>query len=472
MKSSFKIKNLIIGAGPTGLGAAYRFQELNVGDWLLLEGEAFAGGLATSFRDGNGFFWDIGGHVQFSHYSYFDQAMIKFLGVEGWLKHQRESWVWMRNKFIPYPLQNNIHHLPKDELLACLEGMVEITGKQLSYDNFEEWIEAYFGSGLAKAFMVPYNFKVWAYPPSKMNTIWVGERVSVVNLKNVLKNLVNNTDEISWGPNSVFQFPIKGGTGAIWSACAETLPKEKIHYNCRINKVDVENKQVFAENGNVYEYQNLISTIPLIELIKLSNQNQFQEIAEKGLLHSSSNIIGIGLKGTPSEQLKSKCWMYFPENNCPFYRVTVFSNYSPNNVPDANLYWSLMCEVSESQDKPIDHDTLIEDVIEGCLNTNLFENKSDIASVWSYRANYGYPTPGLHRDEALDVIIPFYDAASIFSRGRFGMWKYEVSNQDHSFMQGVEIAEKLTTGKEEITAFDPNYANSKKHDWPFEKWHN
>ncbi len=470
MNTIFKVENLIIGAGPTGLGSAHRFYELNVSDWLLIEGEQFAGGLASSFKDKMGFFWDIGGHVQFSHYEYFDAAMVKFLGADGWLKHQRESWVWMRNRFIPYPLQNNIHRLPKDDLLECLNGMVEITGKQLDYNNFQEWIEAYFGVGLAKVFMVPYNFKVWAYSPLKMNAKWVGERVSVVNLKNVLKNLVNNSDEISWGPNSTFQFPKEGGTGAIWKACAALLPQEKIHYGSKIIKIDSENKIVYTDNNNKYHYTNLISTIPLTELVRLSDQKQFDEIVESGLLYSSSNIIGLGIKGKPSDLLKSKCWMYFPEDNCPFYRVTVFSNYSPNNVPNSDEFWSLMCEVSESRDKPVNHSTLVEEVIQGCLNTKLLDNKDDIVSVWDYHAKYGYPTPGMNRDRTLEEIIPFFEAADIFSRGRFGMWKYEVSNQDHSFMQGVEIAERLVNGNEEITAFDPNYANSKKHAWPFEKW--
>jgi len=55
--------------------------------------------------------------------------------------------------------------------------------------------------------------------------------------------------------------------------------------------------------------------------------------------------------------------MYFPEDNCPFYRVTVFSNYSPNNVPDIKTHWSLMAEVSESPHKPVDQAGLWEQVL-------------------------------------------------------------------------------------------------------------
>ena len=162
--------------------------------------------------------------------------------------------------------------------------------------------------------------------------------------------------------------------------------------------------------------------------------------------------------------------MYFPEDNCPFYRATVFSNYSPANVPDAARHWSLMLEVSELPYKRVDQTTLCDDVVSGAINTNLISDSSDIASIWSYRAPYGYPTPGLYRDEALDELIPEFERWGVYSRGRFGMWKYEVSNQDHSFMQGVEVIERLLNGRAEITAFNADLANCKKHPWPFEVW--
>lgn len=74
----------------------------------------------------------------------------------------------------------------------------------------------------------------------------------------------------------------------------------------------------------------------------------------------------------------SKCWLYYPEDNCPFYRATVFSNYADSNCPAASTclptlcradgsspegttgsssagpYWSLMFEVSESSCKLVD----------------------------------------------------------------------------------------------------------------------
>jgi protoporphyrinogen oxidase len=234
--------------------------------------------------------------------------------------------------------------------------------------------------------------------------------------------------------------------------------------------IDLNQRLVRTLDGSEVKYDALVSTMPLRELIKISHRDDLIPLAERGLWHSSVNIIGVGLRGNPKPELAKKCWIYFPEGNCPFYRATVFSNYSHANVPDPERYWSLMCEVSESVHKPVNQATLVDEVIDGALNTRLIADRTEIASVWSYRAPYGYPTPGLHRDEVLAELIPEFERWGVYSRGRFGMWKYEVSNQDHSYMQGVEIIERLVNGRPEMTAFNPNLANSKKHPWPFEIW--
>ena len=218
-------------------------------------------------------------------------------------------------------------------------------------------------------------------------------------------------------------------------------------------------KRVHFKNGEQAEYDVLISTLPVDRLVALAEFDALQESAAK-LKYSSSHIIGVGLSGKPPEALKKKCWMYFPEDNCPFYRVTVFSNYSPNNVPDIDTQWSLMAEVAESPHKPVDSAKAIDDVIEGMFATHLINKSHDVLSTWYYRAHYGYPTPALGRDAALNAIHPTLEAQDIYSRGRFGGWKYEVSNQDHSLMQGVELADRLALGVPEVTYWFPNTANN------------
>jgi hypothetical protein len=68
-----------------------------------------------------------------------------------------------------------------------------------------------------------------------------------------------------------------------------------------------------------------------------------------------------------------------------------------------------------------------------------------------YHADYSYPTPSVERDSILSQVIPYLENHGIYSRGRFGMWKYEVSNTDHTLMQGVELINRLMLGEAEST---------------------
>lgn len=438
-----KVKNLIIGAGPAGLGAAWRLNEQEEHDWLLVEKSSKPGGLSTSFVDKNGFTWDIGGHVLFSHYKYFDNVLFKTLKEE-WVEHDRESWVWIDNRFVPYPFQNNIHGLSKEIMWECLRGIIEIykNPPQEKPNNFKEWARQIFGNGVCKYFMEPYNFKVWAYPMEKLSYSWIGERVAVVDLEKVVYNIIHDKDDLSWGPNNKFLFPLYAGTGNIWQKIAQNLPQEKIKYNCCLKFIDSRKKVAEFSSGEKIEYENLISTVPVDLLINNSDIGELKDAAKK-LKFSSVHVVGVGLRGKTPEKLKTKCWMYFPENNAPFYRVTVFSNYSPNNVPDRTNNWSLMCEVSESPEKKVDKKMVMEDVIEGLKNTKLISGADEIVSTWYYFAKYGYPTPCLLRDEALQEITPIFESKNIYSCGRFGAWKYEIGNMDHSFIQGVKCVENI-----------------------------
>jgi UDP-galactopyranose mutase len=80
-------------------------------------------------------------------------------------------------------------------------------------------------------------------------------------------------------------------------------------------------------------------------------------------------------------------------------------------------------------------------------------------SNWKKFLPFGYPTPFLGRDEILNDFIPRLEARNIFSRGRFGGWKYEVSNQDHSLMQGVELINALLLDEKEQTYWNPTEIN-------------
>lgn len=442
---------LVLGAGPTGLGAAHRLAALGERDFLLLEAADRVGGLAASHVDDRGFTWDIGGHVQFSHYEYFDRVMDAALPDRGWLEHQRSSWVWMHGRFVPYPFQNHLHHLPAEVAWRCLDGMLAAQGAVAREPaDFQEWILASFGRGVADEFMLPYNRKVWAYPANRLAHDWVSERVARPAFRRLLENFVLRREDAAWGPNNRFRFPRRGGTGAVWEAVADRIGREHVRLGARVVRICARAREVTLADGRRVGFEQLLSTIPLDRLAAIVEDAPPAVVRRASeLCHSSTHVVGVGLRGRPSDELAARTWIYFPESDCPFYRATVFSNYSPQNVPEPGRQWSLLTETSSSSEKPVDPATIARDTLDGLRATRLLASLDDVESVWSHRVEYGYPTPTTERDAILRDVVPALESLCVFSRGRFGAWRYEVSNQDHSFMQGVDWANRMLRGEPE-----------------------
>jgi protoporphyrinogen oxidase len=439
---------VILGAGPTGLGAAYRLGEIGHEDWDIYERADHVGGLASSYRDPQGFIWDHGGHVMFSHYTYFDELVEKLLDGD-YDEHMREAWVWLHDRFVPYPFQNNIHRLPGDAFVDCFMGIVETQRRTLPRRNFSEWIGAIFGDGISRHFMAPYNFKVWAHPLEMMGTHWQGDRVPDVDLRRILQNLVEDRDDVAWGPNSRFKFPLLG-TGMLYERMAGALSKP-VELDRGVVGIDIDRKVVQFADGTRTSYDRLVTTMPLTELLEcITNSPVGLRDAAADLHHTEGMFIGIGVADPcPS----TKCWMYFPDPGVPFYRVTYLSNYSPEVTPGPG-HFSLLAEVSSSTYKSEDADTVVDRTIQGMLDCALLTEEQaerKIVSRQLMQVPYSYPVPTIGRDRALATIQPWLMERDIYSRGRFGAWRYEIGNTDHSVMMGVEVADHLVSGADETT---------------------
>ncbi|KAF2184546.1 UDP-galactopyranose mutase [Zopfia rhizophila CBS 207.26] len=481
---------VVIGAGPTGLGAAKRLSQINGPSWALFEVNPKAGGLSATDETPEGFLIDYGGHVVFSHYKYFDECLDEALPrAEDWHRHQRISYIRYKDTWVPYPFQNNISVLPIEDQVDCLDGMIDAALESRSATtkptNFDEWTLRNLGKGISNAFMRPYSFKVWAIEPTKMQCQWLGERVAAPDVKKAVTNVLRNHTAGNWGPNATFRFPASGGTGGIWTAVAKTLPQRNLHFNQAVERIDEVQKVIHLADGSGVRYGSLITTMPLDRLVSQLTQKEQYSGCET-LFHSATHVIGIGVRGFRPSRVGNTCWYYFPGDNCPFYRATIFSNYAPANVPRAEKllptlrladgsspestqptlgpYWSLLLEVSESRLKPVDRETIVEDCIKGLVNTGLLASSDEIVMTYHKYCDHGYPTPTLERNRILEEALPALKSRSIYSRGRFGSWKYEVSNQDHSFMLGVEAVDHIVYGSVELTLDYPDVVNGRKND--------
>jgi protoporphyrinogen oxidase len=437
---------VIIGAGPCGLGCARELRRLGHANWVLAEQHALAGGHAGSVVDPQGFTWDFGGHVVFSHFGEFDNLLEETMGEEVY-QHERSSYIRFDDKWVPYPFQNNLRHLPPEPAYECILGLIEATGGDSSQD-FALWMEATFGGGITHHFMRPYNFKVWATPPERMASNWIAERVSVIDHKRALRSLIFQEDDAAWGPNNLFTFPAIGGTAEIYRRVALTL-SDQIQYNREVATIDVERKTITMSDGTKEHYDNLVSTMPIDVLVsKLVHCPDNLRRAAEDLEHTGVLVAGIGYEAPLKDD---KSWMYFPAEDIPFYRATNFAKYSPANVPDADTgrYCSYMTEISYSRYKPESKEGLAERVEESLRRTGVIEGTPEVASMHIEDAAYAYPVPTLKRDAALEIIQPWLMQHDIFSRGRFGSWRYEIGNMDHAVKMGIDAARLIVDGTPE-----------------------
>jgi len=435
----------IIGAGPCGLGCARELDRLGFDQWSVFERDLHAGGLASSVLDAQGFTWDLGGHVVFSHFGEFDALLEEVMGDDV-CEHERVSYIRFDGAWVPYPFQNNLRYLSPELVVECLVGLIEAEGGSTTMD-FAAWMQATFGHGITRLFMRPYNAKVWTVPAEEMASAWIGERVSVVDYRRALENVLLERDDVGWGPNNTFRFPSSGGTGEIYRRLAAQLGA-RVHFQRELVEIDSDRKELRFADGATEEYDALVSTMPLDRLASavIGCPAEIGEAAA-ALRRTSVEIVGVGFERPLADH---KCWMYFPNGDVPFYRVTNFARYAAANVPagDVSRYSSYLTETAfrPGDERPED---FRDRVVAGLVTGGVVEDDQSMASIHSIPVDYAYPVPTLSRDEALRAIQPWLMAKDIYARGRFGAWRYEMGNMDHAVKMGVDVARLLVEGRPE-----------------------
>ena len=181
-------------------------------------------------------------------------------------------------------------------------GLIEAQKQPLDltrFGNFEELIHGVFGAGIAKYFMMPYNFKVWAHPPKMMNKEWIGERVSVVDIERVLGNVVLDRDDAGWGPNSTFKYPRHGGTGGLFERMRPYVEENlRLERRRRVGSTAKRRKSC-SQDGTRERYDILLNTMPMDLLVKSIDGDvpgRGARARRRGCATRDRYIVGVGVK--------------------------------------------------------------------------------------------------------------------------------------------------------------------------------
>jgi protoporphyrinogen oxidase len=420
---------LVIGAGPTGVGAAVRACERGLTS-LTVERETVVGGAATSHRDDAGFIWDVGGHVLHSHFDSFNRA-IAASGVP--LRQvERNGQVYIGGAFVPTPIQQQLDAMPTD-----LDPDADVV-------NLEEYYRTRMGSELTGRFFRPFTEKMWAYPLEDLDHEWTSLRSGSGRRNVPLLGLAKDQR-----PSTVvdtFPYP-EGGTGALWEGIvAALLDPDSVRRGTSVVALDVDAHEATLDDGTVVTYGSVVSTMPLQTLLRWSGH----DVDEK-LVSSTVHAVGLGFEGQIPDLLAGKTYISSPDREVPWYRLTVLSNYDQGNAGDGR--WSVLSETSTSEWRHVD----AQEALEGTRRSleRMGADLSKVVSTWTKLIPMGYPLPTIGRDDVIRDVDAELRAKGVYSRGRFGGWRYESCNQDYSYAQGFEAVDAILDGTPEDVYWHP-----------------
>lgn len=471
------VKCAIIGAGPTGLSAAYHLDE----NTLLLERQGTVGGWCRSIED-KGFTFDYAGHIMFSNDDYVHKLYKTLLGNNvHW--QNREAWVYSKNVYTRYPFQGALYGLPADVIKECIMGaiearygaanaahgakgavrsgdvkddsssqMIDCCGDsaielQASNDtakcpkrepaNFEEFIYKVWGAGIAKHFAIPYNRKLWKVPLTDMETSWLGGRVPLPNLDEIVEGALRPVPK-PMGPNARFGYPLRGGFQALMSAFVPLI-KGTIELSAEVVQLSPKEHIVALADGRRFRYENLISTMPLPELVRLIGNEAPADVQEAahGLRHISVRCVNLGVG---RENLTDKHWIYFPEDTV-FHRIFVQGNASPHCNPPGGF--GLTCEISYSPEHPLscEGQALIERCVADCVRVGLMRKEDVLITANQVDMPYAYVIYDHARAKNVATVKAWLAEYDIVLAGRYSEWEYY--NSDHAFIAGKKAAETV-----------------------------
>jgi UDP-galactopyranose mutase len=471
---------VVIGAGPTGLSAAYHLGD----DSLLVEQEAHVGGWCRSSQV-NGFTFDCAGHIMFSNDAYVHELYRKLLGDNvHW--QDREAWIWSKGVYTRYPFQGALYGLPPEVLKDCIVGAIEarfgslkapaeksnghanghakssspaackaesitdccadgivastapLTPGKREFRNFEEFIYGVWGAGVAKHFAIPYNRKLWAVPLTEMETSWLGGRVPLPDLEEMIEGALQPVAKPQ-GPNARFGYPLRGGFQALMDGFLPHLAGD-LRLSARVERVVPSEHLVVLDDGSRYTYEKLISTMPLPALVKLVGKEAPTRVvrAAAKLRHVSVRCVNLGVA---RENVSDKHWIYYPEDSV-FHRIFVQGNASPHNNPPGGFGFT--CEITYSPHKPLpcDGEALVERCIADCIKVGFLRPDDRVIARSQVDMPYAYVVYDHARAANVAIVREWLASQDIELAGRYSEWEYY--NSDHAFLAGKNAAERVT----------------------------
>lgn len=418
------MKTLILGGGLSGITLG-RLLSAKGDEVLILEKEPTFGGLCRS-KEINGFTFDTGGsHILFSR----DQEVLSFIHSvlsENRGERTRNTKILYKGKYVKYPFENALSELPPEDRYVCLYEYIRALiasekGLVTPPANFHDWICQTFGNGIADAYLLPYNHKIWNYPPEKMSAHWMEGRVPRPPVEDIIKSAVGIVTE-GYTHQSRFSYPVKGGIEALVQAMAAPV-KDHIRTGFSVRSIEERAGKFYVSDGIESLYADrVISTIPLQILMEcIPGIPSDVSSAIRDLKYNSVVSIGIGVSG----KVPPFSWAYIPDAGISYAnRISFPSNFSDCVTPPGCS--SVLAEITYNEGDQIDNmsDQEILDHIQSSLLKMEITDPESIRIRCLFKNRFAYVVYDLNYLKNIAVVRNYFKNTGISLVGRFSQFEY------------------------------------------------
>lgn len=417
--------NVILGAGIAGISAAYHLKQKGESS-VIFEKDNDWGGLCGFFEI-DGFRFDRFVHFTFAK----DEKIAELFAKSSPLyAHPPVSYNYWRGCWLKHPAQNNLAPLPIEEKVKIIDSFVNRPRKDVAeISDYAEWLRVQYGDYFAENFPFAYTRKYWGVEANQLETKWVGNRLHVSPLPEVLRGAFAEQQE-NFYYTKFMNYPKKGGFRSIMNECRKGLD---IRLNKKAVRIDTAAKQVEFSDGTVEKYDNLISSLPLPEIIKMiSDVPENVQNAAKQLRWTCGYQVSLGFN---RPDVAKYLWFYIYDEDVPPARVYSPNLKSPDNAPEGCS--SLQAEIFFANGvKVVDKNIILQKTVERLKEICQFNDSDVVVKDIRFEpyANIIF-TPEIY--ESRKVVREWLQARGIKTIGRFGEWDYLWSHQ--AFESGMKV---------------------------------
>jgi protoporphyrinogen oxidase len=423
----------VLGGGISGLAFACFSRRPAV----VLEKEDRLGGLCRSFEHG-GVTYDVGPHIFFSK----NQPILDFVtSLTPMHRLRRSNKIFYEGRYVKYPFENELSALPASDRDWCLDSFLNNPYSEYEVGNMLAFFYRTFGEGITRAYLEPYNRKIWKFEPGFMDLQMV-DRIPKPPAEDIIASARGAATE-GYLHQLHFFYPVEGGSESV------ILGLRRLCGDRATICADSPATRVRRTSGGEYEviagdrcrrFPSLVSSIPVHELVRCLEPSAPPDV-QRALAALRYNSIHITVVQTADDTLGDNFAVMVPRPDICFHRVSKLDFLGPAYHAEntATLLVETTFRQSDRYDLPADR---ISEMVAADLQRIGFTSLSAIRSVETRTFRYAYVIYDINHRCNTDIVLQWLASLGIHSFGRFGSFEY--INSDEALRRAKELALQIT----------------------------